>query len=45
MGDCVCDGLDSSESSVREGNGEVLGFLGEIWNEGVQSERIARQRQ
>ncbi len=32
-----CDALDNSKPSVGEGESEVLGFLREVWDEGVQS--------
>jgi hypothetical protein len=45
LSDCSCDALDNSEPSVGEGESEVLGFLREVSDEGVQSEWVGRQCQ
>jgi hypothetical protein len=42
---CSGDALDGSEPSIGQGSSQVLGFLGEVGDEGVQSERIGRQCQ
>src|SRR5271166_1702867 len=37
-----CNALDGAQASVGEGKGEVLGFLTEVGDEGVQPERVGR---
>ena len=40
---CSCDALDGLQPSVGEPLGEVVGFRGELGDEGVQSERVGWQ--
>jgi hypothetical protein len=45
LGDCSRDALDSAESSIGEGKGEIVGFLRKVGDEGMQSEWVGRQCQ